>query len=187
MTRIVSRPPDRLRVVLLVHLKTGRDGPSTLSCTRADGTSTWGKLHPFFPVHDLTHYAVESLLGLSHAFFGLIAAGWELDDFAGPGAAARLPAEALWAEHLVGLLDRERASGRLLSAVEVRETLSAALAGRAPQPSIDEATLDAIRSLRDRLEQRWHALAPGDTLRLELPAPAESAAQAQRATPGGAP
>jgi hypothetical protein len=187
MTRATSRTPDQLRGVLLVCLKKGRDGRSTLSCTRADGTSTWAKLHPFLPVHDLTHYAVESWLGYRHAFFGLVAAGWKLDDFAGPGAAARLPPEAHWAEHLVGLLDRERASDRRLSAAEVRETLAGALAGRTPPAGIDEAILVEIRALRDRLEQSWQALTPGDTLRLEFPALAEPAAQAQGVTPEGAP
>ena len=187
MTRATSRMPDQLRGVLLVCLKKGRDGRSTLSCARADGTSTWAKLHPFLPVHDLTHYAVESRLGYRQAFFGLVAAGWELDDFAGPGAAARLPLEAHWAEHLVGLLDRERASGLRLSAAEVRETLAAALAGRTPPPAVDEATLVAIRALRDRLKQSWQALTPGDTLRLEFPAPPDSGGPMPEATRGGAP
>ena len=39
---------------MLIQLKKGRDGPATLACVRADGTRSWGKEHPFFPVHDLT-------------------------------------------------------------------------------------------------------------------------------------
>jgi hypothetical protein len=51
---------------VLIQLKKGRDAPATLACVRDDGTRTWGKEHPFFPVHDLTHCAVESVLGLDH-------------------------------------------------------------------------------------------------------------------------
>ena len=58
---------------------------------RDDGTRTWGKLHPFFPEHDLTHFAVEGVLGLTEAFFGLVRSGWQLDDFSTPGLRARLP------------------------------------------------------------------------------------------------
>ncbi len=66
---------------MLIQLKKGRDGPATLACVRADGSRTWGKEHPFFPVHDLTHCAVESVLGFDQAFFGLIARGWDIDHF----------------------------------------------------------------------------------------------------------
>ena len=79
---------------MLIQLKKGRDGPSTLSCLRSDGSRTWAKEHPFFPLHDLRHYAVESVLGFDEAFFGLIAAGWEIDDFAKPRASERLPLQA---------------------------------------------------------------------------------------------
>lgn len=48
-----------------VHIKKGRDGRPTLTCIRADGSRTWSRVHPFFPLHDLTHYAVESVLGLN--------------------------------------------------------------------------------------------------------------------------
>ena len=71
---------------MVIQLKKGRDGPATLACVRVDGTRTWGKEHPFFPVHDITHCAVESVLGYDQAFFGLIAAGWDIDDFEKPGA-----------------------------------------------------------------------------------------------------
>lgn len=87
---------------MIIELKKGHNGPPTLSCIRADGTRTRGKLHPFFPVHDLTHAAVESVLGFNEAFFGLVAAG-------------RLPMEARWAEGIVGVLDLERGTGAELA------------------------------------------------------------------------
>jgi len=88
-----------------VEIKKGRDSRPTLVCVRADGSRTWSRVHPFFPLHDLTHYAVESVLGLTEAFFGLVASGWALEAFADRATRARLPAEAVWAEHVVGLLD----------------------------------------------------------------------------------
>src|SRR5256885_13197761 len=118
---------------MMIQLKKGRDGPATLVCVRNDGSRTWGREHPFFPLHDLTHYAVECVLGFEHAFFGLIAAGWAIDDFAKPRAASRLPAQAIVAEHIVGVLDRERGGlPQPLSADQFNENVSASIRSHAP-------------------------------------------------------
>ena len=155
----------------MIQLKKGRDGPSTLACVRADGTRTWGKLHPFFPPHDLTHCAVESVLGFHDAFFGLVAAGWDLDDFAQPGAAARLPAQALWAENIVGILDRERLLPEPLSPQAFNEDLAAALSGqKVPVCSpLAPSDLTRIRDLRDDLLVRWSSVSAGGTLEISFP------------------
>jgi hypothetical protein len=154
-----------------IQLKRGRDGPSTLACVRGDGSRTWAKVHPFFPRHDLTHYAVESVLGLREAFFGLVASGWELDDFALPGAARRLPADALFAEHVVGLLDREGALREPLMAGAFNEALRAAFDGGMAHPAlpVSREQLERIRALRDALVVRWGAVVPGESLELAFP------------------
>jgi len=157
---------------MLIQLKKGSDGPSTLACVRADGTRTWGKVHPFFPIHDLTHCAVESLFAFKKAFFGLVASGWDIDDFLQPGAAARQPVEALWAESIVGLLDLERASGQAMAAAEFDEQLSAALGrlGVPPFRAVSEVELGRVRALREELRARWQELPPGDTMEVRFPA-----------------
>ena len=156
-----------------IQLKKGRDGPSTLACVRADGSRTWAKEHPFFPLHDLTHCAVESVLGLEDAFFGLIARGWEIDDFAQPGSSARLPREALLAEHLVGVLDRERALPEPMSAAEVNDSVAASLPRESFEP-VTDAQLEATRALWRELAAQWGGLPPGATL--EIPFPVGAAA-----------
>lgn len=160
---------------MLIRLKKGRDGPPTLACHRPDGSATWGKVNGFFPVHDLTHYAVETTLGLREAFFGLVAGGWTLEDFEATGVAARMPPEALVAEHIVGLLDQERATGNRWTAAEFNEALAVTVAkGDCPpfRPITDDE-LAAIRSLRSELTRRWGAVPYGGTLELEYhPVPA---------------
>lgn len=157
---------------MLVQLKNGRDGPPTLVCVRADGSRTWSKVHPFFPLHDLTHYAVESVLGFTQAFFGLIASGWDIDAFAARGAAARLPDEALWAEHIVGILDLERGMNRALPREEFNQALEESFTGKATPRSrpITDDELTAIRALRSDVVARWWRLAPGEALELRFPA-----------------
>ncbi len=157
---------------MLIQLKKGRDGPATLACVRADGSRTWGKEHPFFPVHDLTHCAVESVLGFDQAFFGLIATGWAIDDFAKPRASRTMPFQAIVAEHVVGVFDRERALAAPLAVAEFNETVFASLPPLerdAFQPLTD-AQVSHVRELQSTLEARWHALPAGATLEVTFPA-----------------
>jgi hypothetical protein len=129
-----SRPERAGRVPSMrVQLKKTADGRPSLACVRADGSRTWSRVHPFFPLHDLTHYSVESVLGMSSAFFGLIASGWEIDQFAEAGAAGRLPTEAIIAECVVGLLDLERSAGHVLGEAEFDAALASSLAGQGPE------------------------------------------------------
>jgi hypothetical protein len=136
------------------------DGAGVLRCTREDGSVTWQKQSrhaAHFALHDLTHYAVETVLGYRRAFFGLIAEGWEVDDTTGNGARGALPAEALEVERIVGLFDAERASGSHWSAEEFNTSL--------PRP-LRDAEIQKVRDLRAALFGRWSAIAPGETLEL---------------------
>jgi hypothetical protein len=67
------------RHLLLLRWTRRPDGDVGFTCTRPDGTSTWqrhtGARAGFFAVHDLTHYAVETELGVRHGFYGLVADG----------------------------------------------------------------------------------------------------------------
>ena len=154
-----------------IQLKKGRDGPSTLACVRDDGTRTWSKLHPFFPEHDLTHCAVESVLGFREAFFGCIASGWDIDDFSRPGSASRISTEAVIAEHIVGVFDLERGAGQVFSAVDFNEALNSGLRdhGLPAFRKLSEDELHRVRSVRGDLVSRWFSTLPGETFEVEFP------------------
>ena len=156
---------------MLIQLKKGSDGPSTLACVRADGTRTWGKEHPFFPTHDLTHCAVESVLGFDQAFFGLIASGWNIDDFVQPGASRKLPLQAIVAEHVVGVLDRERLLPQPMPSPVFNEQVLASLPEdkRAAFARLSDTQLSQVRALRAALEAHWNRLPAGSTLQVEFP------------------
>src|SRR5438132_2932895 len=110
---------------LTIRIKKKSDGSSALSCTRADGSVTWqrqeGVRARFFPRHDLTHYAVETVLGHRRGFFGLVAEGWDFDDFGAPWPRGPIPADADPSELIVGFLDAERRSGVEWTAAQVNE------------------------------------------------------------------
>jgi hypothetical protein len=150
------------------------DDGTVLRCVRDDGSVSWqhqrGAQARFFPLHDLAHYAVETTLGARHGFYGLVAAGWEIDDTTGKGARGPLPEEAVAIENLVGLLDREGASGATWTAAEMNDAaaLHATTHGHPVPPPVDDATLGRIRERVRELHARWFALAPGGMLELEF-------------------
>ena len=154
---------------MLVRIKKKTDGGAALSCTRADGTITWqqqnGQQGRFFPLHDLTHYAVETVLDL-RGFFSLVAEGWDFADFGKPWPRGPFPAAAHAVEQLVGFLDTERASGREWAAADLR---------LAPPYTFGEEQLRQVRDARRDLFARWAALPAGDTLELRF-APVEKPA-----------
>ena len=146
--------------MLRIEIVKQSDGSGVLRCTRDDGSVTWQKQTKHaahFALHDLTHYAVETILGYRSGFFGLIAQGWEIDDTTGKGVRGPLPAEALEVERIVGLFDTERSSGVLAT--------TEAFNGFAPRKLTDQE-IQAVRSHRAALFQQWSAVAPGQKLEL---------------------
>lgn len=137
---------------------------------RADGSATWqhhrGRQAAFFPAHDLTHYAVETELGVSCGFYGLVAAGWDIEDTTGQGARGPIPESAVAIERLVGLLDLERAGSARWSAAELDRQLAA-------DRSVSEDELTRVRSRLRELFTRWTALEPGSTLELPFDRPVQ--------------
>jgi hypothetical protein len=125
----------------------------------------------FFIRHDMTHCAVESVLRLEHAFYGLLGQGWDLGDFEereqGSRKARALPAEAYYAEVLVGAFELETILGEQ-DPVFFNDRLHEALP--AEGKAIRDTDLGAIRALLRRLLAHWSSLEPG--ARLELPFPA---------------
>jgi hypothetical protein len=162
---------------LTIRMKKHADGTATLTCVRADGSRTWqhqrGAQGAFFPLHDLTHYAVETELGLDSGFYGLVAAGWELGDFGSGGPRGPVPDEALAAESIVGMLDTERAlRAQGLPALSAEEITAQIAAHRAAQgraggaPALTEEELARIRARRAELFECWEVLPDGDALEL---------------------
>ncbi|HVG43343.1 MAG TPA: hypothetical protein VM890_01395 [Longimicrobium sp.] len=153
-----------------------RDGTPVLSATRRDGSVAWQRQKHFFPVHDLGHYAIESVLGLRQAFWGMMADGWDFTDFGTPWPRGPMPnvPEALLAEVTAGWLDnfahaiQDDESG----AAELNAHLAAWCAQHGhPTPRVVTADeLARILTMRADLARRWHALAPGEAMELRFPA-----------------
>src|ERR1041384_333645 len=167
---------------LLIRIKKKTDGSAALSCLREDGTVTWqrqeGALGRFFPIHDLTHYAVETILGHRKGFYGLVADGWDLSDF---GKRRDLPHDLDPSELIVGFFDAERAGGVEWTAEDFNEKIRLYCQQHEIPGSyrLTDADLTRIRDERQGLISRWRLLPAGETL--ELPFQRESLQSQARA------
>lgn len=163
---------------LTIRIKKNPDGSAALSCTRADGTVTWqrqlGAQGRFFPLHDLTHFAVETVLGHHRGFYGMVASGWDISDFGPPWRRGRIPNDMDPSELIVGFLDAERASAARWSADEFNDKVAAyyrdRLPGRTP-PALTDDDLARVRQRRAELFEQWRAITPGDAIELTFDVP----------------
>jgi hypothetical protein len=160
---------------LILQFTKRKDGGALLRCIRDDDSATWQRQDDnraaFFPLHDLTHYAVETELGFGRGFYGLIADGWEIADTTGKGTRGPLPDEAIEIEYIVGSLGAERSGDSTCTAEEFNH-LAAAFAktrGRPEPRPLTDAELSRVRSRIDELFMRWRALPSGTTLELAFP------------------
>jgi hypothetical protein len=153
-----------------VQFKRGKDKRDVLSVVRADGSQSWQHQHPGIPVHDLTHYAVESTLGLKTAFYGLLAQGWDIERLTDRDVRSILPPEGLWTEFVVGLIQTERLSPQTMTASEFNGLLSRELenSGLTFDRRLNDAELDRIREVFAALFFRWRGLKPGESMQLEF-------------------
>jgi hypothetical protein len=164
-----------MTIDLRIRLKRHSDGSASLTLTRADGSVTWqrqnGSLGLVFPPHDLTHFAIESELHYRSGFYGLVADGWEISDFATPWPRGAIPEEAREVELIVGFFDSERRSKDRWNATAFNEhaekfVAAGKYAGKIKTLVLRDEDIARIRAVRDDLLQRWFALKPGDAMEL---------------------
>jgi|SRR5213594_1123259 len=163
---------------LTIRIKKNPDGTAALTCTRANGTVTWqrqkGAQARFFPRHDLTHYAVETVLGHRRGFYGLVAEGWDLSDFGTPWPRGPIPADADPSELIVGFLDAERACRERWSAADLNDKGAKYFAARGSAGAL-RVTDEQLARVRDRMHElfaQWEAVPPGGALELPFDIPA---------------
>lgn len=154
---------------MLIRLKKRDHKKHTLSCVRDDGSVTWCPDDDYFAHHDLIHYVVETTLGYRQAFYGLLAAGWEVSDFGqldpATGKKRVIPLEAGHTEMIASALQAELWGG--IPPESFFEMLEMACANmNVPPSAITPEQLAAMRERIPDLFGQWRALPVGETLEL---------------------
>lgn len=156
--------------MLIRFTRAKNDRPHTFTCIREDGTTSGMRSSAFFVRHDLTHYAVETVLKLGEGFYGLVASGWDISSFEerepGSRKSRKLPPQALFAEFLVGTLDLETFPG-MVSNEDLRGNLMANC-GNLGVPMPTDEQLERIRKEKARLLEVWAQASPGEVLELSF-------------------
>ena len=161
---------------MLIQFTKGSTGkPSTLHCIREDGSVSWTKLQPALEFHDLAHYVVETELGFTMAFYGLLSKGYSIEDFELPReqrpfalVPANLPLQALQTEHIVNLLQTMDES--IYSNEEILVELHRILSQNdlAYPEHLDAKIMASIRFRIKGLVHKWNGLQAGEKLELEF-------------------
>ncbi len=148
----------------------GKDKPDTLHCIRADGSETWARLPKGFgPLHDLAHYAVETTLGFDQAFYGLLAQGRAIEEFAETEDRSWVGEQGTLVETIVMTLQHEVAGSAAPEAFfEMVEEACRGL-GIAPPEGLTPEALATMREQYGRLMMRWAQTPPGGCLELDFP------------------
>jgi hypothetical protein len=163
---------------LTLRFKKKADADAALTCVRDDGSWTSSRLGPangYRPVHDLAHFVAESAFGLTGGFLGLLARGWDVEDFEA-GAVARIAREpdsehAWLAEGLAGMLSLEAMSGQEPPVDETNGLLRELIGRASPTcepPLLSAEELAGMRARLKALRRRWNALPAGETLELRF-------------------
>ena len=122
-------------------------------------------------IHDLTHYVVETQLGLQEAFFGLLARGWDITDFENKQKirSADIPMEGIRAEILVGLLLTERNDGQEMNDFNSIYRDFSGKFNLLVQP-LEASVLNKLREGVDDLINKWRFMPMDRPLVLNFPA-----------------
>jgi hypothetical protein len=159
--------------MLRLRFKKKADASAVFTAVRDDGTSTStviGDPGGFGPVHDLTHYVVETSLGIKAGFLGQLAAGRDVRDF-DRDAKNWLPAEAFVAEAIAGQLSQDAMSRHPLNTEDFNSTIRDVLSRGDTVCTPPEITADLLTAMHARLAKlrsQWDALGPNETLELEF-------------------
>ena len=155
---------------MIIHLRKGNDGPDTLTCVRKDGSITKDELQPRSVYHELAHYAVESSLGFTDGFFGMIEKGLQIEEYELENQDRKIEysPESYHAEFLASLIQSAVALGKIdMTYVEFMKAGAKDWALSFPELPEPEV-LEAIRVKAATLTAEWEALPPDAELTLEF-------------------
>lgn len=149
-----------------------------LTVIRDDGSTEYqaSPRAPRFIVHDLAHYAIETVLGLRESFLCLLALGHKLASIERTAEEwlPRLPIEARQTEFMVSMLQSEAmgfTGGPQLDAAAFNQQVATGSRRKGlPQPrQVGEEELARARAVLRELLARWRSTPAGSAMELEFP------------------
>ncbi|MCW3087850.1 MAG: hypothetical protein JWQ78_1236 [Sediminibacterium sp.] len=155
---------------MLVQLTKNTGKPHIIKYTRDNGTATWMQADDFFVMHDLSHYAIETVLGYKTAFNGMLNNGMGIRDFEDreKRKAMEVTAEAMYAENMANLFLAEIGQGDFEDFNAMQQETFTSFARQYPGIVLPLEKIREIRNFLRQLLAQWNQLTPGETLALSF-------------------
>ncbi len=143
---------------------------NVIKYVRGNGTETWMYSDDFFVLHDLSHYALEKVLGYTTAFCGMLNSGISIQDFEDRDKrnAVLITKEAVYAENMANLFLMETVQGNFADMNAVIKQAHETVDTKYAAPVLGVVEIDTIRTYLRALIAQWHALPVGNTLQLDF-------------------
>ena len=146
------------------------DKPHVICYMRDDGSKTWMYADNFFVRHDLSHYAIEKILGYTTAFMGMLNNGMDIKDFEDREKRKKITMtkEAMNSEQMANLFLMEVVQGYL---ADFNDTLKQTFTVKEQvfdAPIVTRNQLATIRKYVRELYKNWDELPAGETMSLAI-------------------
>ena len=142
------------------------DKPHLIAYYRDNGTITWMYADDFFVLHDLSHFAIEKILGYTTAFMGMINQGMEIKDFENPEIrnSLTITPEAVYAENMANLFLMERNQGILEDFNQVLKEAFNPMKKELESPVLTKNEINCIRNYFNEIVEAWKFLPNKETM-----------------------
>jgi hypothetical protein len=154
---------------MVMEITKNIDKPHVICYVRDDRTKTWMHADNFFVRHDLSHYAIEKILGYTTAFMGMLNKGMDIKDFENREKRSKMAItnEARNSEQMANLFLMEVAQGNL---EDFNDTLKQTFTGTQviDVPFLTSNEVAAIRNYLKELYKNWDELPAGETMSLAI-------------------
>jgi hypothetical protein len=153
---------------MLIRLSKHTGKPHVIKYIRDDGTETWMQADDFFVRHDLSHFALETVLGYKTAFNGMINSGMDIKDFENreKRRAMKVTDEAGYAENMANLFLGEIVQGNFEDFNAVQQQTLAHTNNGIPIVELADEKIQAVRKYFRQLLAEWELLPSGQTMEL---------------------
>jgi hypothetical protein len=142
--------------------------PHIILYQRDDGSQTWMQSDDFFVMHDLSHYALETTLGYTTAFMGMLNGGIDIKDFEDREKRKQIIVsnEAAYAENMANLFLTEIMQGNFENFNDVSRQAFETSWKNFPPPHLSEEEIISVRIFLRQLLKEWKELPAGETMKL---------------------
>lgn len=155
---------------MLLQLTKNTGKPHIIKYIRDNGTETWMYGDEFFVRHDLSHYAIETVLSYTTAFIGMLNRGMDIKDFENreKRKAILVTEEAFYTENMANLFLTEILQDEFDDFNSVQQQAFGVFGDKFPAITLPAGAIDQVRLRLRQLLDQWNELPEDATMELQF-------------------